>query len=410
MVLTAYFIPYCIFECPVNLALKKLRPSRCIPGLALLWGITLALTGIVQTYPQLLGLRVALGAVEAGLFPGISYYLTFWYPRHLLQLRLGYFVASGAIGCAFSGLLASVISRASGVGGLLGWSWIFIAEGAISTLGAVLAFFAMADLDFPSTASFLDDEEKDFLRQLKAQEQSTVGDKGETFSSKYIYAALSDWQVWLHTLIFLSCITPYIAITLFLPIIIKTFGYSSLISELLSVPPYVFATIVVIAMASASDRYKLRSPFIFGGLLVALVGFIINITDAPSGVKYFGTFLCVSGSYGALPGVVVWLGNNLSGQYKRAVGMALHIGLGNFGGVVAGNIYRSQDSPRFILGHGITIMFLVIGMVCTPLVAALYARINARRQSIMDGAGEKSTSLAELRYMGDKAPDFKYTL
>ncbi len=122
-------------------------------------------------------------------------------------------------------------------------------------------------------------------------------------------------------------------------------------------------------MASASDRYKLRSPFIFGGLLVALVGFVINITDAPSGVKYFGTFLCVSGSYGALPGVVVWfvitvitfriwiadtparLGNNLSGQYKRAVGMALHIGLGNFGGVVASNVYRSQDNPRFILGR-----------------------------------------------------------
>lgn len=74
------------------------------------------------------------------------------------------------------------------------------------------------------------------------------------------------------------------------------------------------------------------------------IGFAINLADVPIGVKYFGTFFCVSGSYAAFPGIVAWLGNNLAGQYKRGVGMALHIGIGNFaGGTCFAHKDRSED-------------------------------------------------------------------
>ena len=116
----------------------------------------------------------------------------------------------------------------------------------------------------------------------------------------------------------------------------------------------------------------MRSPFILLGLVMCLIGFTINISNVKNGVKYFGTFLCVAGSYAAFPGVVAWcvslffafcdndfrlkvvlhrLGNNLAGQYKRGTGMAIHIGIGNFSGAIAANIYRSRDSPRFLLGR-----------------------------------------------------------
>ena len=116
-----------------------------------------------------------------------------------------------------------------------------------------------------------------------------------------------------------------------------------------------------------SDRLKMRSPFILASLVLCAIGFAINISNAGIGVKYFGTFFCVMGSYAALPGVVCWcalcsfemsawlilfrLGNNLAGQYKRGVGMAVQIGIGNFSGIIASNIYRSQDAPRYALGR-----------------------------------------------------------
>lgn len=96
---------------------------------------------------------------------------------------------------------------------------------------------------------------------------------------------------------------------------------------------------------------KMRTPFIFIGLGMLTLGFAINISNAPRGAKYFGTFFCVAGSYATFPGVVSWLGNNVAGQYKRGVAMALHIGIGNFAGAIASNIFRTQDAPRYILGR-----------------------------------------------------------
>ncbi|OJA16800.1 hypothetical protein AZE42_13315, partial [Rhizopogon vesiculosus] len=98
-------------------------------------------------------------------------------------------------------------------------------------------------------------------------------------------------------------------------------------------------------------------------------------------VKYFGTFIIIIGGYASIPGLVSWSGNNLAGQYKRGVGMALHIGMGNFGGVFATVIYRSQDSPRYILGHGVALMFVGIGLILVPIAVFIYKRINAKRDA-----------------------------
>ncbi|KAK0497867.1 MFS general substrate transporter [Armillaria luteobubalina] len=403
--LTMYFVPYCIFECPANLVLKKFRPSRWLPGITVVWGIIMTLMGLVKNYPQLVGVRVCLGVAEAGLFPGVVYYLTLWYPRHQLQLRIGYFFGAASLAGAFSGLLAFAISFMSGTRGLLGWSWIFIIEGSATVVVGLLAFFIL--VDFPATAKFLTPEERAFVVWKKKYDNSSVGEE-EHFSVKHIIQALTDWQVFLHILIYMSVIGPLYGITLFLPTIINTFGHTAAISQLLTVPPYIFATIVLCIFARYSDRLKMRSPFIYLGLGMLLVGFAINVSDTAPGVKYFGTFFCVAGSYASFPGVVAWLGNNLAGQYKRGVGMATQIGIGNFAGAIASNIYRTQDSPRFILGHALELMFVGIGIVCVPIAVISYKWINANREKEMQT--EMNYSREELKKMGDRAPDFRYMI
>ncbi|KAF8882948.1 MFS general substrate transporter [Mucidula mucida] len=403
--LTMYFIPYCLVVCPANLVLKRFRPSRWLPGITVTWGIIMTLMGLVKTYPQLVGARLALGIAEAGLFPGVAYYLTLWYPRHHLQLRIGYFFGAASLAGAFSGLLAFAISFMSGTRGLLGWSWIFILEGIATVAIGVLAFFVL--VDFPATAQFLTPEERAYIVYRKIEyDNSSVGEE-EHFAVGHVIEALTDWQVWLHILIYMSIAGPLYGITLFLPTIINTFGHTPAISQLLTVPPYLFATILLYIFARYSDQTQLRSPFVYAGLLMMLVGFSINISDVPPGAKYFGTFFCVAGSYAPFPGIVAWLGNNLSGQYKRAVGMALHIGVGGLSAAVASNIYRSQDSPRFILGHAVELAFVGVGLVCVPVATLCYWRINERRER---EKGEVKYDVDELRRMGDRAPDFMYTL
>ncbi|KAF8199837.1 MFS general substrate transporter [Mycena galopus ATCC 62051] len=409
--LTMYFIPYCIFECPANMVLKQFLPSRWLPGITVVWGIIMTLMGLVKTYPQLVGTRILLGVTEAGLFPGVVYYLTLWYPRHMLQWRIGLFIGAASLAGAFGGAMAFGISFLSGRAGLLGWSWIFILEGIATVVVGIVAFFVL--VDFPVTATFLTPEQRSFVVHVKKYDNSSVGEE-EQFEMRHVVEALTDWQVWLHMFNYMAIITNLYGITLFLPTIITTFGHSAAVSQLLTVPPYVVATIVLFIFAYWSDRLKLRYPFILAGFTCNLIGFAINISNAPSGVKYFGTFFCVTGAYAAVPGVVTWIGNNLSGQYKRGVGMAWAIGIGHFGGAFASNFYRTQDKPRYLVGHGCELMFVGIGLISTALTALISHRVNLRRDEAARTAVEKGESpiytAKALRAMGDRAPDFRYVL
>ncbi|GAW01821.1 MFS general substrate transporter [Lentinula edodes] len=384
--------PYCIFECPANLVLKKFRPSIWLPGITVVWGTVMTLMGLVKTYPQLVGVRVCLGIAEAGLFPGVAYYLSLWYPRNALQSRIGLFFGAATIAGAFSGLFAFSISFMSGTRGLLGWSWIFIIEGIITVAVGLISFLIL--VDFPVTADFLTPEERAFVVWKKKFDNSSVGEE-ERFMVEHVYQAFTDWQVWIHLLIYISLVGPYnSAANLVNPAnfdnseyfwtIISDFGeFSTAISQLLTVPPYIFATIVLGLFAYYSDKVMMRSPFILAAQIMCLIGFSINIANVSTGAKYFGTFLIVAGSYAGFPGIVAWLGNNLCGQYKRGVGMALHIGIGNFSGAIASNIFRTQDKPRFILGHAIELMFVGIGLICLPITVIIYSRINKKRAYFM---------------------------
>ncbi|KAK1228307.1 hypothetical protein PQX77_008652 [Marasmius sp. AFHP31] len=138
------------------------------------------------------------------------------------------------------------------------------------------------------------------------------------------------------------------------------------------------------------------------------------------------------GTYSGIPGVVAWsvfelkglsvvkrvifvrLGNNLAGQYKRAIGVAFQVGLGNVSGVVASNAYHGDggDGSGFALGHGISLMFIGIGLVTVPIVTLIYRRANGRKERVIreeEGRGVKR-SAEEIRAMGDRAPEFRYIL
>jgi hypothetical protein len=123
--------------------------------------------------------------------------------------------------------------------------------------------------------------------------------------------------------------------------------------------------IVVVATSLVSDKLRLRSPFIFAGLILMLIGISINMANTPNGVKYFGCYWIAVGAFTSLAGMIAWyvlmvslrnnltqrrLGNNLAGQYKRGMGMGIQIGIGNFCGMFAANMYPARDAPRYILG------------------------------------------------------------
>ncbi|KAK2464921.1 hypothetical protein APHAL10511_002997 [Amanita phalloides] len=404
-----YFISYFVFASPANILLRKLPPSRWMPTITVLLGVVFITMGFIETYPLLVLCRFAVGLLEAGILPSIAFYLTFWYPRDKLQTRIGIFYGSAVFLAAMSGLVGYYIHLMAGVARRTAWSWLFIIGGSTTALLGLIAYSALPD--FPETAGILSPAQRVYLVNQKKIEYAKVGED-ERLEARHLWEALTDWQVWLHTLIMICVCTPLYGIAIFLPSIIEDLGHSPLVMEAFNIPPFVIATIVICASGYYADKLQKRSFFIFGGLIATALGLLINIMHMPPAMKYVGTCLVAAGSYSAFPGVVAWLGNNLSGQYKRGIGMGIQIGVGNLCGIVASLIYRTQDAPQYLFGHVVSAMFVIVGLVAVLVTVVLYQRINRKRNEVLQGLlghGERLRP-GEIKRLGDRSPTFRYMI
>ncbi|KAJ8474468.1 hypothetical protein ONZ51_g7199 [Trametes cubensis] len=419
--LTVFFFPYSLFEPPSNVALKKLRPSIWLSFIMLVWGIAMTLHGVVTNYAGLVGLRVLLGLAEAGLYPGVVFYLSCWYKRNELGTRVGVFFSSATIAGAFSGLLAAAIHNMDGVGGKPGWAWIFILEGLVTVLCAIASFFILSD--FPDTAKFLTETERVWVvRRLQADMKFSAG--GERFKMKYVWQSLADWKTWLAMGIYMGFDGPLFAFSLFTPTIINQLGFQATAANLLSVPVYAWACIMTVAIGFIGDRVKTRAWVNLGLFGSGLVGYIILICSTNPSLSYFAVYLAASSIYPTIPNSVAWVSSNVEGSYKRSAVLGMAIGWGNLNGAVTSNVYRSVDKPWYRLGHGIVLAYIAIGWICSLALYIHLRRENAakergERDEVIDGVDNKNAreenghfeSIEAARMeKGDHWSGFRYSL
>jgi len=159
--------------------------------------------------------------------------------------------------------------------------------------------------------------------------------------------------------------TPLYSFAFFLPTIVKDLGYTNEIAQLMSVPPYVVACFFTITGSYFSDKVGQRGVFMLGFELVAIIGFLMLVSAGKPHIQYAGTFFAASGIkiptigllnlliryvgiYPLVPLIGAWTSNNVGGSMKRGVGIAMQVGFGNLGGVIAGFVYLAKDAPRYI--------------------------------------------------------------
>ncbi|PCH36324.1 MFS general substrate transporter [Wolfiporia cocos MD-104 SS10] len=420
--LTLFFIPYALFEVPSNVILKRIRPSLWISFLMLGWGIMMTVQGLVHNYGGLIGMRWMLGTFEAGFYPGVNYYLSCWYKRSEFGLRAAIFFSAATAAGAFGGLLAAAISNMDGIGGKPAWAWIFILEGLVTVVAA--AFSPWIIQDFPDNAKFLSEAERTVVvRRLQGDDQFSAA--GEKFNLRHILRSVTDWKTWLCMLMYMGTDVPLYAFALFLPSIINQLGYTATPANLLSVPVYVLACICTCAVGFVADRYGGRGYLNIACLLVGGAGYIILIASRNAGVSYFAVYLAACGIYPSISNLVAWVSNNLEGSYKRSVSLAMVIGFGNLNGAVSSNVYRAQDEPWYTLGHGIILMYIGIGLICSATYIVVLKRENAKRDrgerdEIIKGMNDDQLHLSKngtfasvadaKREKGDEWSGYRYTL
>src|SRR5688572_16421466 len=177
-VLSMFYVSYALFEVPSTMLCKIMGPGWYLPIATILFGIVTICTSFVQTMGQLIAVRFLLGIFEAGMLPGIAYYLSRWYRRSELSFRLGMYMVTTPLAGAFGGLLASGILAMDSVGSLKGWRMIFVIEGIITTLLGLVALVFLTNS--PMSARWLSAEEKELaIERLKSERvgQDEVLDK-----------------------------------------------------------------------------------------------------------------------------------------------------------------------------------------------------------------------------------------
>lgn len=324
-----FFFGYFLFEIPSNILLHKVGARKWIARIMVSWGIVVILTAWAQSATHLYILRFLLGVAEAGFFPGVILYITYWFrakeQARAFALFMTALAASNIIGAPLSTWIMDTISWA----GMPGWRWMFILEGIPAIIIGIITYYYLTDR--PQEAKWLTKEEKEWLiQEIRHENEQKVGSKHHSARD-----VLTNPQVWRLSFIYLTLVIGLYGIGFWMPTIIKSF--SSILTNtqvgLITMIPYIAAGICMILWARRSDRSGERRmhtamPPLLGALGLIGAGMttnpylsVIMMSIATIGIySFFGPFW-------SLPAFFLT-------EVSAAVGIALINSIGNLGGFV----------------------------------------------------------------------------
>ncbi|GAB5590705.1 hypothetical protein Unana1_05605 [Umbelopsis nana] len=341
--LTAFFITYVLFEVPTNILCKKFGPRIWLALITFIFGLITMCLAFCQSFVGITVARTFLGIAEAGIMPGISYMLSTlqvnslliffqWpcltYRRHELGTRVGIYASFASLAGAFGGLLATGFSQIPPWGIMHTWRNIFFFEGIITMMSGLVCYAFLPDS--PDSAKFLTQEEREIgVARIRLE---TLTNDQEKLEKKHFKLAIWNVSIILLSIALFCSLLCMNSIALFMPSLLSAMGYSSIQSQLMTVPPYAVGTVVCICLAMSSDRFKMRGPIIFAivGPLI-FIAFVILRTVDNVGIRYMAIFFATSGAFTGSPVIVAWTVDNTAGPMVRAIACAYSVSLGCLG-------------------------------------------------------------------------------
>ncbi|PSK50354.1 hypothetical protein B9Z65_298 [Elsinoe australis] len=400
------FVTYIISELPSNLIIKHyVRPSRWISFITTAWGVVATLTGITQSYAGLIVCRLILGALEGGLFPGLAIYLTLFYTKKELALRVGYLFVSAAVAGACGGLLAYGIGFMDGIAGQRGWRWIMILEGLPTVVLGIACWWVLAD--DPETAFYLSPEQKEMMLARRHNQP------GQTDHFEWADArkGLKDWKIYVFSFGQFCGDTMLYGYSTFLPTIIRGINptASTALVQVLTIPCYATGAITYLIVAWISDWRQQRGLFACLLGVMSVVGYALLMAPVGSNVQYAGCFLVALGLYVLVGLPLAWLPSNNPRYGKRTTATGLQLTIGNTSGIMAGFLYPPREGPRFLRGHGVTVALVAVAVVIYGGMSLWFTRENEKRRKGERDHKIEGMTEEEAWSLGDENPRYIFT-
>ncbi len=373
-----FFVTYLLFEVPSNLLLEKIGARLTFLRIMVLWGLTSAATAFVSAPWQFYAIRLMLGIFEAGFFPGIILYLTYWYPSQRRGRVTGLFLfgmpITGVLGGPLSG---TIMSGMEGLGGMHGWQWLFIVEGLPTVLMGFLLYRMLPNR--PGEASWLDDAEKETVRAAMSadhKDDAAHGGHGK------LLAALADPMTYVLAFIYFCCACAVYTMTFWLPTMIKGIGIASLSTiGWFTAVPYFFGALGVLIISRSSDRFGERRWHVGGTLAIGVIA-LASTSFAGSGVGMVMTLLCIASFFIFGGGSLFWsIPPTYLGRNAAAAGIAVISSLGILGGFV------SPTLIGWIKGATGSIQLGLFALTAVVLAGCLTTLIGLPKRALRVGPG-----------------------
>jgi sugar phosphate permease len=323
-----FFIGYFLFEVPSNLILQRVGARVWIARIMIVWGLVSMAFMFTRGVTMFYVLRFLLGAAEAGFFPGVILYLTYWYAAKERARTIALFavggVATGVIGSPISGALLGL----NGVGSLAGWQWLFFLEALPAILMGLVVLFLLPN--GPQQARWLSDREKAWIQSRLNEEAAT----GDTARPHRLQEVFTNRLVWLLCLIYFLLNVGGYGYEMWLPTIVKGFsGQSDAVVGLINAVPYFVAGVVMFLYGQHSDRKDERRGHVAFAAISAAVGFVLAASFRNPWIAMAGLTIAFAGLKSTLGPFWALSTASLSGT-AAAGGIALINSVGNLGGFV----------------------------------------------------------------------------
>ena len=365
-----YGIGYALFEVPSNMVLEKVGARMWIARIMITWGIVSGLMATVSGPVSFLVLRFLLGVAEAGFFPGMILYFTYWFPARYRGRVISTLFIAVPVANAVASVLSGAIMEMDGILGLKGWQWVFIIE---AIPAGALAFVVLRYMtDRPGVAKWLDADEKEWLEGELHAERSMVDAAGKLS----VLQVLTDPRVLAISAIYFFSAAANYGITFFLPQIVKGLGHSNLMTGFLTAIPYTVGVLGLLAFGYSSDRFMERRRHLIAAATVGGCGFLLA---AWAGNSYWAlAAMCIAtiGTYGSRPTMWPMPSQFLTGA-SAAVGIALINSIGNLGGYVGPFVvgWIKDSTKSFEMG----VYFLAACAFMSALVTYVARRATGAR-------------------------------
>ena len=320
-----FFFGYFLFEIPSNLILEKIGARIWIARIMITWGIISALTAFVTGPTSSLIVRFLLGAAEAGFFPGMILYFTYWFPSEYRGRVISTLFVAQPVANAVASIVSAAILGMDGILGFKGWQWIFILEALPAVLLGLVILKVMTDK--PAHADWLAEDERGWLQARIDQECRQV----ESHGRLTLMRALGDPRVVALSLIYLMSVTANYGIVFFMPQIIKGIGLSNMMTGVASSIPYIVGTIGLIAWGWSSDRNQERRWHLIVASTLGALGLAFAAWSGASYWALLGMSAATIGIYGSRAAFWPMPSIFLTGT-AAAGAIALINAIGNLGG------------------------------------------------------------------------------